>query len=235
MRQPTAMPNGTSPIPPEVSRPVIEPQAFRKNERRRLSRVPLELPVRLRWLGPFGLETEISQTINATSGGMLILSSQKRGEGSPVWVTFPYDSGNESPEPEIPGRVARCRSVDAGMYAIGIRFERRRQLFMRYDRRQNPRVPIALLVRIMHTDCDQSGENLTRPPVLLPEETMTMDISPFGLRFCTLRVYPAEKCISISLPSGQWLEGGKRLARVLRVGGTESGSPLVQVAAEFLP
>src|SRR5580704_18381192 len=102
MRQPTAMPNGTSPIPPEVSRPVIEPQAFRKNERRRLSRVPLELPVRLRWLGPFGLETEISQTINATSGGMLILSSQKRGEGSPVWVTFPYDSGNESPEPEIP-------------------------------------------------------------------------------------------------------------------------------------
>ena len=181
MRQPTAMPFGTSPIPPEVSRPVIEPLAFRKNERRRLSRVPLALPVRLRWLGPFGLETEISQTINATRGGMLTLSSQPRGEGSPVWVTFPFDSGNGSPEPEIPARVARCRAADSGMNAVGIRFERRRQLFMRFDRRQNPRVPIALLVRITQTDCDEFGERFAQPSIAWPEETMTMDISPDGL------------------------------------------------------
>jgi hypothetical protein len=195
----------------------------------------MALPVRTRWLGPFGLETEVSRTSNASRGGLLIYSGQSRGEGSPVWVTFPYDSENEALEPEIPGRVARCQLTAEGMYAIGIRFERRRSLFMRFDRRQNPRIPIAVLVRIMQTECDSSGESPARPPAPWPEETMTVDVSPTGFLFCSLRIYAADQCLSVSLPDGRCLEGSERRARVVRVAGLKSDSPLTQVAAEFLP
>src|ERR1700689_1251526 len=135
----SAMPFGISRVFPKASRAAMESRALRKSDQRRLSRVPMALPVRVRWLGPFGLETEVSRTSNASRCGLLISSRQPRGEGSPVWVTFPYDSENETLEPEIPGRVARCQLTAEGVHAIGIRFERRRSLFMRFDRRQNPR------------------------------------------------------------------------------------------------
>jgi hypothetical protein len=154
---------------------------------------------------------------------------------SPVWVTFPYDSENETLEPEIPGRVARCQLTAEGVHAIGIRFERRRSLFMRFDRRQNPRIPIALLVRVIQTECDGSGEGLGQIATPWPEETMTVDVSPAGFLFCSLRVYAADQCLSVSLPDGRWLEGNERRARVVRVAVLKPDSPLMQVAAEFLP
>jgi hypothetical protein len=234
MRPSPAPPFGTSPIAAEIPQGASELQERRKNDQRRLVRAPLSLPVRIRWLGPFGLETEITQTVNASRAGLLILTMHQHGEGSPVWVTFPYDSERTSAEPEIPGSVTRCISSPEGTHAIGIKFQRNRQLFMRFDRRQNPRVPLALLIRVTQSDRDPSG-SYPHAVAPWPEETMTMDVSPNGLRFCTLRLYAADQHISVSLPDGRWLDGGKKRARVVRVDELKSDSPLLQVAAEFLP
>jgi hypothetical protein len=197
----------------------------------------LSFPVRVRWLGPFGLETEVSRTFNASRGGLLIFSNQPRGESSPVWVTFPYDAEMPSTEPEIPARVARCDASPGGLHAIGIRFERgrpRNPQHMRTDRRRHARIPLALFVRILHTEC-AAAESVIHLNAPWPEETMTVDVSPLGLFFCTLRTYSADECLSLSLSDGRWLEGGKHRARVVRVAGSKSDSPLAQVAAEFLP
>ena len=60
-----------NPSAPEIHRSVA-PKGPPGRERRGRPRVLLELPVRVRWLGPFGLETEITQTRNASRDGVLV-------------------------------------------------------------------------------------------------------------------------------------------------------------------
>lgn len=237
MRQSPATPLGTPPAGAHVQPTAVEPRASKEHDQRRLSRVALTISARIRWLGPFGLETEVTQTVNASRGGLLIFSGQPRGENSPVWVTFPFDAKTVTVEPEIPGRVARCIVSPAGTHAIGIEFERRRPpgpRSMRADRRRHTRFPLALFVRIIHIECIGAAENPTRKAPPWPEETMTVDVSPDGLLFRTLRIYAGDERVAIAMPGDRGFTTGERSARVVRVAGLELDSPLQQVAVEFL-
>jgi hypothetical protein len=77
---------------PSIPRPTGALNASTQRERRRRPRVLLQLPVRVRWLGPFGLETEVTQTENVSRDGLLISSFNPRQLGSQLWATFPYDA-----------------------------------------------------------------------------------------------------------------------------------------------
>ncbi len=209
-------------------------------ERRRHPRALLSLPVRLRWLGPLGLEAESSETLDAGRGGVLVSSRESRAEGSLVWVTFPYDAASSS-EPEISAQVARSKTTPSGGYLAGIAFaDGNKRVYQSghyefsgnasasiipdgLNRRRTPRNPLALPVRVRGVDA------------LWPDDAMTIDISRNGLQFCTLRVYHLEDVVALALPRSAWLPAGDRRARVARIANHPSERRLLCVGVEFPP
>jgi hypothetical protein len=209
-------------------------------ERRRHPRALLSLPVRLRWLGPLGLESETLETLDAGRGGLLVASREPRAEGTLVWATFPYDAGAAAAEPETSAHVARARTTPSGCYLAGIEFsdlskpEHRagvpqlsanattRNSHSGPDRRRQSRNQLALLIRVRGADPSW------------PDDAMTMDISRSGLQFCTLRVYEHREIVKLTLPRGAWSSAGDRRARVARIANHPIDPRLLCVGVEFL-
>jgi hypothetical protein len=223
-----------------------------RRERRIRPRVLLELPVRIRWLGPFGLETEITQSRNVSRGGLLVASVSARQTGSLLWATFPYDPAVAFTESETPGKVVRCAENfairNAPANTIAISFHHHDLISPsdvlaennssgragHNDRRLHARIALAYLIRI-----ERSGQNSSLPPQEIesrqwPEETMTVEVSPAGMLFCTLRIYEVGEQLMIAALPGRKLSVGERRARVVRIARPFADSPLSHVAVEFL-
>jgi hypothetical protein len=208
-------------------------------ERRRHPRALLSIPVRLRWLGPLGLESEISETLDAGRGGILVPSREPRAEGELAWVTFPYVA-SAAAEPETPAHVARSKTTPSGGYLAGIALAecnrrahaaadsdssanpRTSNVYRGADRRGHPRTRLALPIRVRGAD------------PAWPEDTMTMDISRRGLQFCTLRVYDEGEQMTLALPRSPLLSGGNRRARVARISSHPADPRLLCIGAEYL-
>lgn len=239
------------PAVPEFRAPGA-PEISSSRERRHRPRVLLELPVRIRWLGPFGLETEITQSRNVSRGGLLVASINARQTGSLLWATFPYDPAVAFTESETPGKVVRCAESfairNAPANTIAIEFHHHDLISQsdvlaqnnfsnrtgRNDRRQHARIELAFLIRV-----ERSGRNSNLPPQEIespqwPEETMTVEVSPAGMLFCTLRIYEAGELLTIAALPGRKLSVGERRARVVRIARPTADSPLSHVAVEFL-
>jgi hypothetical protein len=222
-------------------------------ERRHRPRVLLELPVRIRWLGPFGLETEITQTRNAGRGGLLVSGGSPRQFGSLLWATFPYDPAVAFTESETPGRVVRCAAdsradIPRGN-TIAIAFHQAdlhphgdahsqnnsSDHAGRNDRRRNARISLAYLIHVerigrnSRTSLRQELDQST-----FPEEAMTVEVSPVGMLFCTLRIYEAGEQLAIASQVGRRLSGSEHRARVVRISPAQKDSPVSHVAVEFL-
>jgi hypothetical protein len=242
MLHPSAMSFTISNSAPEIPR----------SERRHRPRVLLELPVRVRWLGPFGLETEITQSRNVSRDGLLVTSHNARQTGSLLWATFPYDPAVAFTESETPGKVVRCaedfavRNAPANTIAISFHHHdlispsdvlarnNPSRRAGRSDRRLHARIELAFLIRV-----ERSGQNSTLPPQEIesrqwPEETMTVEVSPAGMLFCTLRIYEAGELLTIAAQPGRKLSVGEHRARVVRISRPAVDSPLSHVAVEFL-
>ncbi len=222
-------------------------------ERRHRPRVLLELPVRIRWLGPFGLETEIMQTRNAGRGGLLVSSDGPRQTGSLLWATFPYDAAVAFTESETPGKVVRCASdastgnarnntiaiafhqVDLHSHSGSLLQNNSSGHSGRNDRRRNARIALAYLIRVerngrnSHASTPQELDQLA-----FPEETMTVEVSPAGMLFCTLRIYEVGEELVIAPQSGRKFSANEHRARVVHIGAAQKDSPLSHVAVEFL-
>lgn len=207
-----------------------------KNDRRRWTRVPLVMAARVRRLGPFGLETESTQTHDGSRGGLLISSREPHSEGSLVWITFPYDPHAALAEPETPARVVRCSDAQDGSYRIAVSFEPRAAQGSRdgANRRRNPRVALAMFVRVTRTGSARRSGQIEHEPPPWPEETMTANVSPSGMLFYSLRDHEVGERLSIASPSGQRIASGERRALVVRLARMKEDSPLMCVAAEFL-
>jgi hypothetical protein len=204
---------------PRSQRPVVE--------RRLHPRALLSLPVRLRWLGPLGLESETSETLDAGRGGVLVSSRESRAEGTLVWVTFPFDAAASAAEPETSAHVARSKTTPSGGNLAGFEFangnRQARNHPLEKDRRRRARTQLALPIRVRGADPSW------------PDDAMTMDISPAGLMFCTLRVYEHAELVTVLLPRGAWISSGGRRARVARIASHPSEPRLLCVGVEFLP
>ena len=90
---------------------VLEPLSWWAMDRRDHHRVQLRLPARLRWTTPFGQKTEVCTTVDVSRGGMLVPCREPHAEGTPLWVTLPFDSSLIVGQPEILARVVRSAVV----------------------------------------------------------------------------------------------------------------------------
>jgi hypothetical protein len=241
---PLVIPNPAAP----VFRPAGAPQVSPARERRRRPRVLLQLPVRVRWLGPFGLETEVTQTENVSRDGLLISSFNSRQPGSQLWATFPYDADVAFTESETAGTVAWCAAESANKNMIAISFHQSDPHSLRnlsaaadppvatrsHERRSQSRIPLAYLIRVSRIAPTRQNSQTAPDQSPQPEETMTVNVSPAGMVFCTVRIYSPNERLTIATPAARNLSEGKRYARVIRVTPVRPDSPLSHVAVEFL-
>jgi hypothetical protein len=240
---PLPIPNPAAPVfhPADAS---VAPPA---RERRRRPRVLLQLPVRVRWLGPFGLETEVTQTENVSRDGLLISSFNPRQPGSQLWATFPYDAAVAFTESETPGTVAWCAAESANKNKIAISFHQSDPLWQRnltaddppaasrsHERRSQTRIPLAYLILVSRIAPTRQDPKPALDQSLQPEETMTVNASPAGMAFCTVRIYSPNERLTIATRAARNLSEDKRYARVVRVALVRPDSPLSHVAVEFL-
>jgi hypothetical protein len=217
-------------------------------DRRAHHRVQLRLPARLRWTTPFGQRTEVCETVNVSRGGLLVPCEDAHALGMSVWVTFPYDAATAYGQPEILAQVVRAavgarRAVggenENGPAAVRDRSneERSQVAALRFsmasrrhangnghgrdvERRLSPREPLAVPVRVR--------------PEHVPwfEETMTVDCSTQGLKFCSNREYSPGEYLVISFESvdtSPWPGTAEMILMVARIE-REPQSPALHVA-----
>jgi hypothetical protein len=238
---------------PNPAAPVFQPASPASDppqiDRRRRPRAQLVMPVRVRWLGPFGLETEVTRANNVSRGGLLVSGTNPRQAGSLLWATFPYDAAVAFAESETPGRVVRCSEAAEGDHLVAVALNPSARIpdadapvrhdpvgrNPHYDRKRQRRSPAAFCVRIIRLGRPSDALSSELQPPVWSEEAMTINISPSGMLFCSLRIYQIGERLVIVTQSGMGRLSGERPAHVVRVGDMHPDSPLSQVAVEFLP
>jgi hypothetical protein len=189
-------------------------------ERRQHRRVRLQLPARIRWITPFGQQTELRASEDVSRGGLRFTLSSSLSPGMHIWVTFPYDPALPDGQPEMPARVVRCEPRPQGLAALAVHLEfatPRNGRPRAEERRANPRRPLALPVRVR--------------PDYLPwfEEAMTLDVSAAGLRFRSTRDYQPGARLFLSFPTSPAAPAPAQEFRVVRVQ-PENGTGAVTVS-----
>ncbi len=186
-------------------------------ERRFHHRVPLTLPIRLRWTGPFGQTIEVSRTCDVSRGGVLVECSRPHPPGASLWVTFPYDPSLPEDPAELPARVTRKEPADNSHLRLALEFvspprapvEGGNGLRKQGEHRSSPRRTISIPVRVRLAD------------VPWYEEAMTLDLSFEGMRFLSTRLYEPGNRVYVSLRAGNlrspWNSAREIPAIVLRV------------------
>ncbi len=195
-----------------------------KEESRRHPRARVRLPVRVRWRGAMGLETEISHSIDVSRNGVLVPKSDAWTGDTRFWVTLPYDANDTTGlQPEIPARLARTTRARSGaeFAALHLHPPHPGILSKFEERRSSPRLPFALPITIR------------RDGGYAAESTMTLDLSYVGVRFEATRFYACDDFVYVHIPSGSWAERGEIPGRVLRIDPIGNGS--ASLAAKMNP
>jgi hypothetical protein len=165
---------------------------------RQYRRVRMRLLARLRWTAPLGQKIELGETRDVSRGGLLVASGEFHAAGAECWVTFPYHPSFGHGQPELPARVVRCvTSCEDGHHPTRAAFvlaahfpgpagsngNRARPV---WERRASPRRLLAVPIRVR--------------PEQVPwfEETMSVDFSPLGMRFCSYREYAEGQVLGIT-------------------------------------
>jgi len=165
-------------------------------EQRKHYRVQLSLPVRLRWRTPFGLRTELNETLEVSRAGLLIRRGEACRQGTLLWVTLPFDPEARLSQPEMPARVVRVSSRSSGGYLTALAFEAYPPSLapqpIGRERRRSSRTRLALPMRVQLESFPWA------------EETMTVDVSADGALFGTSRVYQAGDAVRVRLEDIPW-------------------------------
>ena len=189
----------------------------------------LELPVRLRWRGPHGMQLELARTVDVSREGLLLQFMRCRERcrdecpvGSRLWVTYPYERAmSPTSLAETAARVARVEPLGEGVCRIALHFDLpRKAAFGRpgVERRASQRVyaAVAVFVRGLHSEW--------------PEECMTQDLSRGGMRFETFQSCAPGDLVLAKVHWGEWAQAGEVPGRVLRVNEMPA-SPAAPLAA----
>jgi hypothetical protein len=180
-------------------------------------RVRMRLPVRLRWTSPLGQKIELAETMDVSRGGLLVSGRELHAPGVALWVTFPYDALFREGQPEVPARVVRCEQLSAApfLFSLAIQFEGQARsgsngngAWRDPERRSSSRRSLAMPIRV----------RLENVPWF--EETMSLDVSPRGMRFRSQREYATGDVLRIVIEdtsSTSWSGSGEFRAKVVHV------------------
>lgn len=175
---------------------------------RRAARVPLTLPIRLRWQGALGQTIEITQTLDSSRGGLLFFRTEAMPVNARLWATFPYSAESSEAQPEMPARVVRVKTTPGGGQTVAIQFENRPRPAADaavFNRRSSQRMALALPMTVRYHE------------IPWPEQAMTQDISTGGVLFSTSREYSLGDLLCVAIPHGVWARRGEMQAQVVRL------------------
>ncbi|MGH9774838.1 MAG: hypothetical protein ACRD50_07805 [Candidatus Acidiferrales bacterium] len=195
------------------------------SDRRRYGRAQVHLPVRLRWLGPFRSEIEITRTLDAGRDGFRFRRDEICTPGSRVWTTLPFHAETAEPLPEIPSRIIWVRQSLTGGFEVAVRFDEAApqvSAFTGPDRRSSRRVALAMPLRVLCEDAPW------------PEDTITLDVAESSLAFVSARVHHAGDAVRLEMSWGRWMRHGPVPGRIERIAGM-SGSSYFIVAVSLSP
>lgn len=198
---PPGQPSTISPATPMAQFPVVTDQ-------RKSARVPLTLPVRLRWQGALGQTLEVTETLDSSRGGLLFFRTSALSVNARLWVTFPYSAESVEAQPEVPARVVRIKTTPGRGQLVAIEFlplPRPEASAAVFNRRGTQRLPLALPMTVRFHE------------VPWPEHAMSRDISSYGVLFRTARQYSVGDVVCVSIPHGIWARRGEMEAHVVRV------------------
>jgi hypothetical protein len=183
-------------------------QSAVENDLRKSSRVPLTLPLRLRWQGALGQTLELTETLDSSRGGLLFFRTAALPVNSRLWVTFPYSPDSTESQPEVPARVVRVKTTAGGGQIVAIEFLAQHRSVppaAEINRRSSQRLPLALPITVRFHE------------IPWPEHAMSADISSYGVLFRSPRQYAVGDILCVSIPHGIWARRGEMQAQVVRV------------------
>jgi len=175
---------------------------------RKSSRVPLTLPIRVRWQGALGQTIEITQTLDSSRGGLLFFRTEALPVNAHLWVTFPYAAESQEAQPETAAHVVRVKTTPGGGQIVAIEFERSPRpgpSAAVMNRRSSQRMALSLPMTVRFHE------------VPWPEHAMTQDVSTYGVLFRTPRQYSLGDIVRVSIPHGVWARRGEMEGHVIRV------------------
>ena len=164
------------------------------------SRVRMDLPVRVRQIGPPRDVTEVTHTLDVSRNGILFRTREMYDPRETVWVTMPYRPNAIANEPEFPGSVVRMDRKPDGYTEVALQFHSGRADQMTplptrtaapissSEKRSKSRVRMTLPIRV------REG------PETHAEESTTIDVSRTGVLFHTARNYPAGQKVWVAMP-----------------------------------
>ena len=184
-------------------------------DQRLRSRVRLELPVRVRQIGPPRDSIEITRTMDVSRNGILFRTREIYEMHSTVWITMPFNPNTVVPDPEFHGSVVRIIRAEDGSTEVGVQFHSSHADHWKpvytpvggpskpSERRGKNRVRMTLPIRVRHESA--------------AEESVTLDVSRTGVLFRSTKNYPVGHTVWVTMP----YQPGARLdevpARVVRV------------------
>lgn len=186
-------------------------------DQRTRTRIRLNLPVRIRQVGPPRDLVEVSRTLDVSRNGIMFRTRQPYDANSTVWVTMPYHPEAVNPEPEFPASVVRILRAEDGSTEIAVQFhsahaDKSRPVYQsappapaagKGDRREKNRVRMALPIRVRNA--------------AHAEESITLDVSRTGVLFRTSRQYPVGEQVWVAMPYQPGAPPQEVSARVVRV------------------
>lgn len=178
-------------------------------ELRKSTRVPLTLPIRLRWQGALGQIIEVTETLDSSRGGLLFFRTVALPVNTRLWVTFPYSAESTEAQPETAARVVRVKTTPGGGQIVAIEFEPPKPRPLTnvavFNRRSSQRMPLALPITVRFHE------------VPWPEHAMTQDVCTYGVSFRSPRQYTVGDILCVSIPHGLWARRGEMEGQVVRI------------------
>lgn len=175
----------------------------------------MDLPVRIRQIGPPRDLAEVTRTLDVSRNGLLFRTRQRYDLRSTVWVTMPYNPNAVVADPEFPATVVRNERGPDGTSEVAVQFHNARADYVpaapvrapspaaSRERRNRSRVRMALPIRVRH-------ENFA-------EESVTYDVSRGGVLVETARMYPVGQTVWVMMPYQPGSRAEEVPARVVRV------------------
>ena len=176
----------------------------------------MELPVRVRQIGPPFDTTEVTTTMDVSRNGVLFCTRQPYMMNSTVWVTMPYHPDAGHSNLEFPASVVRIDKRDDGAAEIAVQFhsahaDKGRPVYQAApaagsqkasDRRTKNRVRMTLPIRVRDKQA--------------VEESVTVDVSRTGVLFSSPRAYPVGEQVWVVMPYQPGAPPQEVPARVVR-------------------